>query len=167
MEKYIDVKGFENKYLISNLGNIKSVKSGKVLNQYSHFAGYKIISIYNKSIKKTIKVHRLVADAFIPNIENKPQVNHINGIKTDNRVENLEWVTAKENIMHAYENNLIKSKSTRKIFRYNLQGEISKIYKNSTEAILDGFSISNISLCCTKKRKTYKNYLWEYEKLNA
>lgn len=88
----------DNKYKVSNTGLIKNMKTGKLINITINYMGYSMASI-NKSTKQ---VHRLVAIAFIPNPENKPCVNHINSVSTDNRVENLEWVTHKENTIHSY-----------------------------------------------------------------
>lgn len=80
-------------------GHIKSIHIGK--------NGYKVVSLYNKGETKDCLLHRLLALAFIPNPENKPQVNHIDGVKTNNALANLEWVTQSENIQHAYDTGLM------------------------------------------------------------
>jgi len=90
-------------YSISNLGNVISNRTKKKLYLNTATKGYKTVNMYNGELKRP-KIHRLVAIAFIPNPENKPQVNHINSIRTDNRIENLEWVTNKENIIHSFKN---------------------------------------------------------------
>lgn len=111
MEIWKDVKGYEGLYKVSNIGNVKSLKFNKSKKQkkLSLFlrSGYLSCMLCNGKTKKMFHVHRIVADSFIENIENKPCVNHINGIKTDNNYLNLEWVTYSENTKHAYKNNLI------------------------------------------------------------
>ena len=107
MENWKEVKGFED-YQVSNLGNVKSLKRGKIIliKKETCVKGYYRVALFKDGVRKYFSLSRLVAEVFIPNLENKPQVNHINGIKTDNRLENLEWNTQSENMKHAYKNGL-------------------------------------------------------------
>lgn len=105
-EKWKDIPDYEGIYQVSNLGRIKS-KMGIKTKQLSR-NGYEIIMLYKNCKWKNFIVHRIVAQSFILNPENKSQVNHVNGIKTDNRAENLEWVTCSENHKHAFKMGLKK-----------------------------------------------------------
>ena len=113
-EVWKDIKGFEEIYQVSNFGRVKSLlrkrrnRNGyfyikeKILKQSINTYGYLQVCLYNNCERSVKRVHRLVAETFIPNPSNKPEVNHIDGNKTNNKIDNLEWVTSKENITHAF-----------------------------------------------------------------
>lgn len=103
-EKWIKVKDFES-YQISNLGRVKNSKES-ILKPNITKKGYHRIQLVNGKKYRNFMVHRLVAEAFIKNPLNRPIVNHIDGIKTNNKISNLEWVTSSENLIHAYDNGL-------------------------------------------------------------
>jgi len=93
-------------YFISKIGEVISKRNKTPIKHYNNHAGYKFVVVHINNTIKRFSLHRLLAEAFIPNPENKPMINHINGVKTDNRLENLEWVTAKENCQHAWDTGL-------------------------------------------------------------
>ena len=141
MEIFKDIIRFENKYQISNTGKVRNKKTGLILKPKYNQKGYQYVNLSvdrHKSIKWYI--HRLVGFHFIPNPENKPQVNHIDGNPSNNNVDNLEWVTNEENQRHAVLNNL------------HFQGEARKDSKFTNESVKllpklieIGFSVKDIN----------------------
>lgn len=105
MTTFCIIQGFPN-YGINENGFIKNFKTDKILKPMNHSAGYLAICLYENKKPKRFLIHRLVANAFLPNPENKKEVNHINGNKKDNRLENLEWCTSSENRLHSYKHGL-------------------------------------------------------------
>ena len=108
-KNWVQIKGMP--YYISKQGQVYSVTSKRVLKPILSKKGYYIVSFKIKGHRQRFFLHRIIAEAFIPNPENKPQVNHIDGIKSHNYRSNLEWVTGSENMQHAYAHNLVKDKS--------------------------------------------------------
>ena len=152
-EVWKDIEGYEGLYQVSTCGNIKSLaksrKNGngryyiqkeKLLKQSFTTTGYKKVELYKDGKRKSFKVHRLVAIAFIPNPDNKPEVNHIDGNKINNNIDNLEWVTSSENSIHAYETGLSPNKKELDEIR------IIELYNKGTskEEISRMFDVSNV-----------------------
>ena len=148
-EIWKDVVGYEGTYQISSIGRVKS--STTILKIATNYLGYhhlRLGSIKNKN-KKSFTVHRLVAIAFIDNPYNYNEVNHINGIKTDNRLENLEWCTRKENMQHALKNGLWE-------IRFGENARNVKITENDVIEIRRLFSLkSQNGLTCQKIADKY------------
>lgn len=109
-----DVVGYEGLYRISDSGELFSVRRNKILSPNIGLDGYRKMVISVNNIRQTVRIHRLVAEAFLENPQNKPVVNHKDGNKLNNRVDNLEWVTVLENAIHASENGLLKGQSGEK-----------------------------------------------------
>ncbi len=146
-EIWIPVKDFEGLYEVSNLGRLKSLdfyesfyrkdlgktifrlKKEKIKYLKPSKAGYILVKLYKDKIETSIRMHRVVALSFIPNPENKPQVNHINGIKHDNRLVNLEWNTQSENMLHAYEKGLNTPTSQKGFKNSNCKLDLESILK--------------------------------------
>lgn len=181
-EIWKDIKDYEGIYQVSNLGRVKSIER-KEINKLGiermlkekilkclKVLGYFHISLSKDSIVKQFKIHRLVAQVFIPNPENKPQVNHKNGIRHDNRVENLEWVTASENMKHAVKYNLLKphdkmkgSKNGRAKLTENEVYVIKGLLKYTSLKQRQIAEIFNIQKCTVSDIK--RNKIWKHIKL--
>jgi len=161
METWKDIEGLEN-YKISNNGKVYSKKRNKILKPNINRGGYYKVDLFKLSKCHRKRIHRLVAEAFIPNPNNLPQINHKDGNRLNNNVNNLEWCTQHWNNIHARDI-LCKNSGIPVIGTHVITGE--KIYFKSTrEAQRNGFDSGTISLCCNKKCKYHKNYTWEYVK---
>ena len=132
-EEWRQIRGYEGFYEVSNMGRVRSVDRifhpGRVLKSIINMYGYPTVGLSAGRLK-FFKVHRLVAQAFIPNPGNKPQVNHKNGIKTDDMADNLEWNTKSENIRHAFATNLIAPQSGEKCGASKLNERQARLVKH-------------------------------------
>lgn len=185
-DKIYDYRGF---YKVSNAGDIKSLhgKNERIIKQFINNKGYYIVNLHKKNNVKKITVHSLVAHMFIENLENKPEIDHIDGDKSNNNVKNLRWVTRKENLSNviskerhkkAMKNREItdewkknisnatqgsKNPRAKKIIQYDLSGNLIKVWdyiKQASEELL--INKSGIINCCRGKNKTAGGYIWRY-----
>ncbi len=194
-EIWKDIEGYEGKYQVSNLGGVRSLdrkignyfRKGKVLKPRACRNGYLLVNLYNKySIREAKLVHRLVANAFILNQKNKLEVNHIDGNKHNNTIENLEWCTSSENKKHAIRTGLKperfkgqfgKGKNnwmyrrrgkdnpcSKIVIQYNREMNRIAEYGSTCEAERKtGICSTNIAKCCRGGAKTAGGYIWRYK----
>lgn len=164
-EIWKEIPNFEGLYEASNLGRIRSFKTKQIKKQRYTEKKYLQVDLYKKE-QKTYRVHRLIAKTFIKNFNNLPDVNHKDGNKQNNCVDNLEWITCYDNIQHAVKNGLYnKKRKGRKIIQYNLEGKLLKEWNNIRE-IMEELKIksdSHIYDCCNGKRKKCYNSIWKYK----
>ena len=181
-EIWKDVEGFEGLYMVSNLGNVKSLnyrhKNEEHLLKLSiNKYGYHFVGLHSNGITKNFLVHRLVAKAFIENSNNLPLVNHKDENKLNNNFENLEWCTQEYNLNYSL-NRRGRQKQQRKyklhtkhtpskyfqrVFQKNLRGEIVSEYSTVSEASrVNKMSLKSLIACCKKERKTAYGYKWEF-----
>lgn len=193
-EIWKDIKGYEGLYQISNMGRVKSllkvtkfgnrlkVNEEMILKPALGKRGYYVVSLNHNGKSKTFTIHRLIAEAFIPNPQNKEFIDHINTIKTDNRIENLRWVTSKENsnniltLQHSSESTSKKWKEGcynnrnnihyRKVQQFDKEGNLIATYDSIIEASeITGVERSSISAVClgtNPKRHSAGGYIWKH-----
>jgi len=166
-EIWKDIKEYEGLYRVSNLGNVKSWhthktgKKGKCLSPKLTPSGYYKVNLYKDHIQKTFSIHQLVANEFIPNKENKKGVNHIDGNKLNNRLNNLEWATDLENMTHAIKNGLVNNAGEHNGFSKLTDSQVLEIdqllstntIQQKDIAIL--FNVSKMTISLIKHRKRW------------
>lgn len=179
MEVWKDIEGYEGLYQISNLGRVKSMPKTR-RNRFSSYrskeailkprtqSGYDVAALYKDGVRENIKVHRLVAVAFIGRDHSKPWINHKNGIKTDNRVENLEWCTPQGNSRHAFDtglNHVERGKGnprSRRILQYKENGELIAEWYGVGEIKRElGINPANVNGCLHGRRRVAGGFIWK------
>lgn len=188
IELYAPIKGFDGFYEVSTWGNVRSlgrceVTSNKFKNKYKRYRkskilkpgidryGYKRVVLCKNGVKKYITIHRLVAEAFLENPDNLPEINHKDEDKSNNRADNLEYCTHEYNINYGTHNERaaksnINGKLSKKVYQYNLKGELVNTWISAAEAGRNGYNSGNINSCCRNESKTYKGYIWSHTKIN-
>ena len=175
-EVWRDINGYEGYYQVSSEGRVKSLertfinKSGRkrtvkerILKPAFDGWGYLIVTLCAGGKRKNLMVHRLVCEAFNDNRDEKPEVNHINEIKTDNRACNLEWCTRRENLNHGTRNERSAKTLSKPICQYTLDEKIVKTWASLTEVKRQtGFGQSHISQVANGKRKQAYGFIWKY-----
>ena len=155
-EEWRPIAGFPN-YQVSNKGNVMNLKTGRVIKNSIDCNGYMSVNLWKNNKLKHFRVHILVAQAFLPNPLNLPQVNHIDECKTNNDANNLEWCTASQNIRYSI------YRQYRKINQLSLDGEFIKQWESISQIVKKlGIGNSHIIQCCKGERKQAYGYKWQY-----
>lgn len=166
MEIWKDIQGYEGLYQVSNLGNVRSLNYGRrkeVKNiAVKRDSGYLRVCLSRNDKQKYFLVHRLVALQFVPGFKEGFVVNHKNEIKVDNRAENLEWCTQRENTNYGTRNERITKKTKKSVEQIDMNGNIVCVWDSATDAARAGFSNASISSCCHGKKEQYRGYMWRF-----
>lgn len=176
-EVWKEIPGFNGVYEISNVGNLRNSKTGKIIKPYINNTGYYIYNLWQKGKQYKFLAHRLIAQAFIPNPNNYPEIDHIDGKPENNRVENLRWVTHKENSnTEIRKKRLSESHKGERHIRWGKFGKdnpcskkigcfqngiLIREYVSYTEAQNDGFSRKGIYRNVTGITPEYKGFIWK------
>lgn len=176
MEIWKDIPGFEGLYQLSSFGRVKSfpreTTRGGIMAVGIGTTGYYYVKLTKNGKRKHLRIHRSLAELFIPNPENKPCINHKDGNKLNNSFDNLEWCTSSENNFHGYRTGLIprnRDKIKKPVIQLDRFGIIVKIWPSATDVQKQlGINAPTISKCCNKRgaNKTAGGFFWEYEKEN-
>lgn len=171
-EIWKDVAGYEGLYQVSSEGRVKSLErtdswgrtvKERILKTNVVGGGYLSVVLYAGGKTRMFFVHRLVCQAFHENPDNKPQVNHINEIKTDNRACNLEWCTCKQNINHGTAKDRSSKNRSKSVGQYTLDGALVKFWASTMEVERQaGFNHGNISKVANGKLKQAYGFIWKY-----
>lgn len=160
-EIWKDIKGYEGLYQISNLGRVKSYKRNNIiLKPGKTKRGYMVVSLCSKKSIKKVYIHRLVAQSFIKNINSFEQVNHIDGDKANNKVDNLEWVSAKDNVIHAYKNNLMIGRKTM-IYQFDKKNNLINTYESISQASKELKIPEPVISMCANGKRDHKQWIFK------
>ena len=166
MEHWKSIAGYEGLYEVSDLGIVKSLKYGKekILKPWKNHNGYLHVDICKDGQKKMSLVHRIVAEAFIPNPNNLETINHKDEVKTNNVASNLEWMSQKDNINYGTHNKRVAESLSKQVQMFNKStGELLATFPSLMEAErVTGINKGNICSCCNGKRKSVGGYIWRY-----
>lgn len=165
MEEWKDIEGYEGLYQVSNQGRVKNVMRDKLRASHNNGCGYLMILLCKDGKKKPFYVHRLVAQEFIPNPDNLPEVNHKDECKTNNVVENLEWCSSRYNMNFGTARERTSLKQQKKVYQYTKNDELVAVFNGVNQCKELGFEPSCISQCCNGIRRTHKGYKWSYNPL--
>lgn len=161
-EIWCPIKGFEGLYEVSDKGRVRSLKFGKerILKPMRGNCGYLQVDLCKNGEHNMCYVHRIVAQAFIPNPDNLPQVNHIDEVKTHNSVMNLEWCDSKYNNNYGTRN----ERCSKPVLQFTKDGEFVREWNSATDVQRSlGYSKCNISSCCTGRYKSAHNFIWKFK----
>ena len=173
---------YEGLYKISNWGkilslNYKNTGKAKLMNPSTNTDGYFFVILSKNKETKTCLVHRLVAEAFLPNPEGKPEVNHIDEDKTNNFVflnedgsvdkekSNLEWKNHRDNCNHGTRNERSAKARSKKVLQFSLDGDLIREWPSVAECGRNGFNKGVVAACCRGKRKSHKGFIWKYKEV--
>ena len=171
---------YEGLYKVSNLGkilslNYKNTGKAELMNTGKRKDGYLQVQLWKNGESKTCRVHRLVAEAFLPNPENLPEVNHKDENKKNNFVflnedgtvnkekSNLEWKNHRDNLNHGTRNERIAKAKSKKVLQFSLSGELIREWDSTQECGRNGFNQGHVAACCRGEKPQYKGFRWEYE----
>lgn len=161
MELWKNIDNFPN-YQISNYGRVKNI-DGRILKPSKDKNGYLMVNMLTNTGYKTKRIHRLVAEAFIPNLNNYKEVNHIDENKENNCFSNLEWCSHKYNSNYGTRNKRISNNMNKKIGQYDMNNNLVKIYESIKEANRQtGISNAGISYSANNIRKNAGGYIWHF-----
>lgn len=156
-----EVVGFEGFYIVNNLGEIFSLRTNKKLKPYKDRDGYLRVRLYGKDKKVWIGVHKVVATAFLNNPQNYTEINHLNYIRDDNRVENLEWCDSEGNTQWSIQH--YKGHGHKNVICEDIDGNITRFESLSEASRVKQVSVSNICRCCKGRTQRAGGYKWKYD----
>lgn len=176
-EIWKDIKGYEGYYQISNLGRVKSLPrlhkkwdghnyicKEKILKQAVNTGGYHFVELFKNGIGRITLVHKLVAESFVPNPKNLPELNHIDEVKTNNRADNLEWCNHLYNMRYGTRTQRAIEPQCKTTLMLSKEGKVLRRFKSLNGAARElGIEASGICICISGKIKSYKGYVWKYE----